>query len=138
MSSSWNSAILFAIVRVLCTSEKSEISHLWHKNQAESACGTEYDEDGDNDKTSVLVLVQHIAHSYTQYTHYHNVVHGHTNILAVVQGRDLHVPCLPGQKCAKYLKNNARSVLLNSKSGIFWSKTDKEAVKIEKKYDNYL
>lgn len=79
-------------------------THFWHEHKAQCASSAENDENTDDCEGGVQMIHKDKADGHAQYTHDGHVVHGHPHIFRVIQGRNLHLASLPGQKSAEKLQ----------------------------------
>ena len=79
-------------------------THLWHEHQAQGDRRAEEDEQRNEDKRGIGVLVQDGGDGDSEDAHDGHVVDGHPDVLGVVESRNLHISCLPSKKCSKQLQ----------------------------------
>lgn len=80
------------------------VPYLWHKHQTESDRAAEDDDQSHDAELHIGLVSREEGHGRPDDTHDAHVVHTHPDVLAVIQGRDAHIPRLPGQETTKQLE----------------------------------
>jgi hypothetical protein len=78
--------------------------YLGHEDEAKRDRSAENDENRNDEKSSVLLVNENEGDGDAEDAHDDHVVHAHPDVLAVVQRGQAHVPRLPREKTAEYLR----------------------------------
>lgn len=78
-------------------------TNLRNKDQTEGDGATKDDDESYDAELDIRLIPGQKRHRSTDDAHDANVVHTHSDVFAVVEGRDAHVPGLPCQKASKQL-----------------------------------
>lgn len=82
---------------------------LGDEDQAERDGAAEDDDQGHDAELHVGLVPGQEGHGGADDAHDAHVVDAHADVLAVVEGRDAHVPGLPGQEAAEQLRGRQRA-----------------------------